>query len=106
MNRRITAVTLTQSIQDHLKGLAHTGTLSPGDRLPPERELAASLGVRGSVCGRPSGQAWMYVPQPSGPLYEEGALADSAAESPLREAARPPENASALRASTKDSRAR
>ncbi|MGW7169509.1 GntR family transcriptional regulator [Streptomyces sp. NPDC054884] len=45
MNRRITAVTLTQSIQDHLKGLAHTGTLSPGDRLPPERELAASLGV-------------------------------------------------------------
>ncbi|MFJ5304320.1 FadR/GntR family transcriptional regulator [Streptomyces sp. NPDC088350] len=45
MNRRVTAVTLTQSIQDHLKGRIHGGTLSPGDRLPPERELAASLGV-------------------------------------------------------------
>ncbi|MFJ9590773.1 FadR/GntR family transcriptional regulator [Streptomyces acidicola] len=45
MNRRVTAVTLTQSIQDHIKGLIHGGTVSPGDRLPPERELAASLGV-------------------------------------------------------------
>ncbi|MFG3127142.1 hypothetical protein [Streptomyces tendae] len=48
--------------------------------------------VAATVDGKPfAQQAWIYVPQPSGPLYEEEALADPAAESPLREGARTPE---------------
>ncbi|MEZ7002292.1 hypothetical protein [Streptomyces sp. AD55] len=50
--------------------------------------------VAATVDGKPFAQpAWIYVPQPSGPLYEEAALAAPAAESPLREDARPPETA-------------
>ncbi|UUU20288.1 hypothetical protein [Streptomyces sp. DSM 40750] len=49
--------------------------------------------VAATVEGKPfAQQAWIYVPQPSGPLYEE-ALAAPAAESPVREDASVPENA-------------
>lgn len=38
------------AVSSHLERLILDGTLGPGDRLPPERELAGSLGVsRGSV---------------------------------------------------------
>lgn len=42
---QITAKTLPQAIAEHLRGLIHRGELGPGDRLPPERELAEQLGV-------------------------------------------------------------
>ncbi|MDX2934908.1 hypothetical protein [Streptomyces ipomoeae] len=57
------------------------------------RHLDHFVEVAATVDGKPfAQQAWIYVPQPSGPLYEE-ALTDPAAESPVREDARPPENA-------------
>lgn len=34
-----------QQIEAQVTGMIDSGTLGPGDRLPPERELAASLGV-------------------------------------------------------------
>lgn len=47
--------------------------------------------VAATVDGKPFSQrAWIYVPQPSGPLYEEPADAEPTQE-PAREAVRPPE---------------
>ena len=36
---------LTLQVVDHVRALVSSGTLKPGDRLPPERELARSLGI-------------------------------------------------------------
>ncbi|WP_307101638.1 FadR/GntR family transcriptional regulator [Arthrobacter globiformis] len=45
MTNEVAAVSVPQGIADHIKGLIRRGELGPGDRLPPERELAESLGV-------------------------------------------------------------
>ncbi len=37
--------TTAESVVDQLKEMIHRGELSPGDRLPPERDLAKMLGV-------------------------------------------------------------
>jgi GntR family transcriptional regulator, transcriptional repressor for pyruvate dehydrogenase complex len=37
--------TLARDTAEHLKGLIVDGTLRPGDKLPPERELSSRLGV-------------------------------------------------------------
>ncbi len=36
---------LTMQVVDHVRGLISSGRLHPGDRLPPERELAKELGI-------------------------------------------------------------
>jgi GntR family transcriptional repressor for pyruvate dehydrogenase complex len=38
-------VSAVQGVADELRSAIHRGDITPGDRLPPERELAASLGV-------------------------------------------------------------
>ncbi len=40
---------LYEQIADHIEGLVSSGKLQQGDRLPPERELAARLGVARGV---------------------------------------------------------
>jgi GntR family transcriptional regulator, transcriptional repressor for pyruvate dehydrogenase complex len=45
MNRVVTSTTLPQSVAEHLRNLIHRGELGPGDRLPPERDLAVQLGI-------------------------------------------------------------
>lgn len=45
MPTEVTSQTLTQAVADHLRRLIHLGEVGPGDRLPPERELAEQLGV-------------------------------------------------------------
>lgn len=45
MNRPVSAMSLPQGVAEHLKSLIHRGELGPGDRLPPERDLADRLGV-------------------------------------------------------------
>ena len=45
MTRQVSAITLTQAVADHLRRLIHRGDVAPGERLPPERELAEQLGV-------------------------------------------------------------
>ncbi|MDQ3733044.1 MAG: GntR family transcriptional regulator, partial [Actinomycetota bacterium] len=45
MTRIVTSVTLTQGVAEHLRSMIHRGEVGPGDRLPPERELAEQLGV-------------------------------------------------------------
>ncbi|BBF99763.1 GntR family transcriptional regulator [Pseudonocardia saturnea] len=41
----MTATTLAKAVADHLRTLIHQGKVGPGERLPPERELAEQLGV-------------------------------------------------------------
>lgn len=36
---------LTMQVVEHVRGLIASGELTPGDRLPPERELARKLGI-------------------------------------------------------------
>lgn len=38
-------VTTAEEVIAHLRGMVHRGELRPGDRLPPERDLAKRLGV-------------------------------------------------------------
>lgn len=45
MNDVVTSMTLTQTVAEHLRSLIHRGEFGPGDRLPPERELAEQIGV-------------------------------------------------------------
>ena len=45
MSRVVTSSTLPENVAEHLRNLIHRGELGPGDRLPPERDLAAQLGV-------------------------------------------------------------
>jgi GntR family transcriptional regulator, transcriptional repressor for pyruvate dehydrogenase complex len=45
MPGEVGAVSVPQRVAEYIKGLIRRGELSPGDRLPPERELAESLGV-------------------------------------------------------------
>lgn len=46
---RETNRSLEGRIVDHIRGLVERGKLMPGDRLPPERELAVQLGVSRAV---------------------------------------------------------
>lgn len=41
----VTAVSVPQGVTEYIKALIRRGELGPGDRLPPERRLAESLGV-------------------------------------------------------------
>ena len=45
MAPQVTSITLTQAVADHLRRLIHRGEVGPGERLPPERELADQLGI-------------------------------------------------------------
>jgi GntR family transcriptional regulator, transcriptional repressor for pyruvate dehydrogenase complex len=45
MSRVVTSTTLPQGVAEHLRNLIHRGELGPGDRLPPERDLAVQFGV-------------------------------------------------------------
>lgn len=45
MSDQVTSVSVPQGVAEYVKGLIHRGELGPGDRLPPERQLAESLGV-------------------------------------------------------------
>jgi GntR family transcriptional regulator, transcriptional repressor for pyruvate dehydrogenase complex len=45
MARQVTPTSLTQAVADHLRLRIHRGDVSPGERLPAERELAEQLGV-------------------------------------------------------------
>jgi DNA-binding FadR family transcriptional regulator len=41
----VTTVLTSDAVAAHLRGRIHAGEYSPGDRLPPQRELAEQLGV-------------------------------------------------------------
>jgi GntR family transcriptional regulator, transcriptional repressor for pyruvate dehydrogenase complex len=43
--RVVRSTSLPEAVAEHLRELIHRGELTPGDRLPPERELAEQLGV-------------------------------------------------------------
>ncbi|MFA3839515.1 FadR/GntR family transcriptional regulator [Streptomyces aureus] len=45
MDRGVTSTALPEGVAEYLRNLIHRGGLAPGDRLPPERELAQQLGV-------------------------------------------------------------
>lgn len=45
MEHIIQRTSISQQVMDHILGLVDRGELRPGDRLPPEREFAASLGI-------------------------------------------------------------
>lgn len=45
MPGRLGTSTVSGEVADHLRRLIHSGDLSPGDRLPAERELASELGT-------------------------------------------------------------
>lgn len=45
MNNIIQRASISQQVMDHILNLVDRGELHPGDRLPPEREFAASLGI-------------------------------------------------------------
>ncbi|WP_353713646.1 FadR/GntR family transcriptional regulator [Arthrobacter sp. K5] len=45
MSSEVSAVSVPQGVAEHLRGLIRRGELSPGDQLPPERQLAETLGV-------------------------------------------------------------
>jgi GntR family transcriptional regulator, transcriptional repressor for pyruvate dehydrogenase complex len=40
MARQVTSTTLAQAVADHLRMRIHRGDVSPGERLPAERDLA------------------------------------------------------------------
>lgn len=45
MPNEVNSVSVPQGVAEYVKGLIRRGELGPGDRLPPERQLAESLGV-------------------------------------------------------------
>lgn len=45
MENVIQRTSISQQVMDHILNLVDCGELHPGDRLPPEREFAASLGI-------------------------------------------------------------
>ena len=45
---------VVQSVINCLTDAMRNNQLKPGDRIPPEPELAASMGVAVAPCGRPS----------------------------------------------------
>ena len=45
MENIIQRTSISQQVMDHILNLVDRGELHPGDRLPPEREFAASLGI-------------------------------------------------------------
>lgn len=45
MENIIQRTSISQQVMDHILDLVDWGELRPGDRLPPEREFAASLGI-------------------------------------------------------------
>lgn len=45
MSNEVTSVSVPQGVAEYVKGLIRRGELGPGNRLPPERQLAESLGV-------------------------------------------------------------
>src|SRR5581483_7486713 len=45
VGKRVTKTSLSDNITDHLVQMIPKGTLRPGDRLPPERELCKQFGV-------------------------------------------------------------
>ena len=45
MENIIQRTSISQQVMDHILNLVDRGELRPGDRLPPEREFAASLGI-------------------------------------------------------------
>lgn len=45
MSNEVNSVSVPQGVAEYVKGLIRRGELGPGDRLPPERQLAESLGV-------------------------------------------------------------
>jgi len=47
---RSSEVPVYRQVIEKIASLIHAGTLKPGDRLPPERELSAQLGIaRGTI---------------------------------------------------------
>ncbi len=46
---QITRVTLSEQVAEQIQGIIVNGKMMPGDRLPPERELAERLGVSRNV---------------------------------------------------------
>lgn len=47
MPKEVNSVSVPQGVAEYVKALIRRGELGPGDRLPPERQLAESLGVAG-----------------------------------------------------------
>ncbi|MGF4041841.1 FadR/GntR family transcriptional regulator [Paenarthrobacter nitroguajacolicus] len=45
MPKEVNSVSVPQGVAEYVKALIRRGELGPGDRLPPERQLAESLGV-------------------------------------------------------------
>lgn len=45
MEAAIQRASISQQVMDHILNLVDRGELRPGDRLPPERDFAASLGI-------------------------------------------------------------
>lgn len=45
MDQLVTSMSLPEGVAAHLRTVIHRGEFGPGDRLPPERELAEQLGV-------------------------------------------------------------
>ena len=45
MENIIQRTSISQQVMDHILNLVDSGKLHPGDRLPPERDFAASLGI-------------------------------------------------------------
>jgi len=44
----------TMQVVNHIRGLIENGTLQPGDKIPPERELARSLKISRATASAPS----------------------------------------------------
>lgn len=84
VERQPTATKLTEGVAEHIRGMIHRGELGPGDRLPPERELAEELGIaraslraaikslaaRGYVIVRRGSRGGTFVTELSRPFQE------------------------------------